>query len=49
MFLPGDPHEQRNLAGYNPSSGKESDTMEATEHTAMVTEGKMHISRTGEG
>lgn len=43
------PHEQRNLAGYNPYSRKEVGHSGATEHTGMVTEGKMHISRTGKG
>ena len=30
VFLPGEPHEQRSLAGYGPWSHKESDTTEAT-------------------
>ena len=30
VFLPGESHEQRSLAGYSPWDGKESDTTEAT-------------------
>ena len=33
VFLPGESHGQRSLAGYSPWGCKESDTMEATEHT----------------
>ena len=32
VFLPGESHEQRNLAGYNPQGHKESDTTEAMNH-----------------
>ena len=32
VFLPEESHEQRNLVGYNPWGGKESDTTEATKH-----------------
>ena len=32
VFLPGESHGQRNLAGYSPQGLKESDTTEATEH-----------------
>ena len=39
----------RNLVGYNPYGHKELDTTEATEQAGVVTEGKMYISRTGEG
>ena len=30
VFLPGEPHEQRSLAGYSPWGHKESDTTEVT-------------------
>ena len=30
VFLPGESHGQRNMAGYHPRGGKESDTTEAT-------------------
>ena len=30
VFLPGEPHGQRSLAGYSPQGRKESDTTEAT-------------------
>ena len=30
VFLPGEPHEQRSLVGYNPQGHKESDRTEAT-------------------
>ena len=33
VFLPGESHGQRSLAGYRPQSCKESDTTEATQHT----------------
>ena len=33
VFLPGESHGQRSLAGYSPWGCKESDTIEATEHT----------------
>ena len=32
VFLPGECHGQRSLAGYSPWGGKESDRTEATEH-----------------
>ena len=32
VFLPGESHGQRSLAGYSPWGHKESDTTEATEH-----------------
>ena len=35
VFLPGESHEQRSLAGYSPWGHKQSDTTEATEHTHM--------------
>ena len=34
IFLPGESHGQRSLGDYSPWGGKESDTTEATEHTA---------------
>ena len=33
VFLPGESHGQRSLAGYSPWGRKESDVTEATEHT----------------
>ena len=33
VFLPGESHGQRSLAGYSPWGHKESDTTEVTEHT----------------
>ena len=30
VFLPGELHGQRSLAGYSPQNGEESDTTEAT-------------------
>ena len=36
VFLPGESHGQRGLAGYSPRGLKESDTTEATEHTGCV-------------
>ena len=35
VFLPGESHGQRSLAGYSPWGHKESDTTEATEHPGM--------------
>ena len=32
VFLPGEPHGQRSLAGYSPRGRRESNTTEATEH-----------------
>ena len=32
IFLPGESHGQRSLAGYGPQGHKESDMTEATEH-----------------
>ena len=32
VFLPGESHRQRSLAGYSPLGRKESDTTEAAEH-----------------
>ena len=32
VFLPGESHGQRSLAGYSPWGHKESNTAEATEH-----------------
>ena len=36
VFLPGEPHGQRSLAGYSPWDHKESDMTEATWHTRTV-------------
>ena len=36
LFLPGESHRQRNLAGYSPQSHKESDM---TQHSTVLTEG----------
>ena len=36
VFLPGESHGQRSLAGYSPYSHKELDMTEATEHTQDV-------------
>ena len=33
VFLPGESHGQRSLAGYSPQGHKESDTTKAAEHT----------------
>ena len=35
IFLSGEPHGQRSLAGYSPWDRKESDTTEATEHACQ--------------
>ena len=35
VFLPGESHGQRSLAGYSPSCHAESDTTEVTEHACM--------------
>ena len=35
VFLPGESHGHRSLAGYSPQGRKESDTTEATEHTCI--------------
>ena len=37
VFLPGESHWQRSLAGYSPQDLKESDMTEATEHACMHT------------
>ena len=37
VFLPGESHGQRSLAGYSPRGCKESDTAEATESTHTLT------------
>ena len=36
IFLPGESHGQRILAGYSSQGHKESDTTEVTEHACMV-------------
>ena len=35
VFLPGEPHGQRSLAGYSPRGHRESNTTEATEHNLL--------------
>ena len=37
VFLPGESHGQRSLAGYSPQGHKESDTTEATTHARVHT------------
>ena len=37
VFLPGESHGQRSLAGYSPQGRKESDTTEVTKHSRIVT------------
>ena len=52
VFLPGEAHGQRSLAGYSPWSYKESDPTEATEHAstrAPVYTGKSCCNRTLRG
>ena len=36
VFLPGESHGQRSLAGFSPQGRKESDTTEATQHTRLT-------------
>jgi len=36
VFLPGESHGQRSLAGYSPQGCKESDITEATEHAHSI-------------
>ena len=43
VFLPGECHGQRSLAGYSPWGCKESDTTEATEHACIYTHILFHI------
>ena len=35
VFLPGESHGQRSLAGYSPGGQKESETNEVTAHACM--------------
>ena len=42
VFLPGESHGQKSLAGYCPWNHKESDMTEATEHTCTHTHTHMH-------
>ena len=44
IFLPGESHGWRSLAGYSPQSGKESDTTEVTEHTAQELQETLHTA-----
>ena len=36
VFLPGESHGQRSLAGYSPRGHKASDTTEATQHRQLT-------------
>ena len=36
VFLPGESHGQRNLAGYSPRDGRESDMTDVPEHGEQV-------------
>ena len=36
VFLPGESHGQKSLAGYSPWGLKESDTTEVTEHACII-------------
>ena len=36
IFLPGESHGQRNLAGYSPWGHKELDTIEGSEHSSIL-------------
>ena len=45
VFLPGESHGQRSLAGYNPLGRKESDMTEATEHMHKERERRKDRSR----
>ena len=48
VFLPGESHGQRNLAGYSPSGHKELDMTEATEHSTqhVISEYSNHCQKT---
>ena len=43
VFLPGESHGQRSLAGHSPQGHKEQDTTEAASHTCKVTFAIPHI------
>ena len=45
VFLPGESHGQRSLAGYSPWGHKESDTTEAPEHACVHVNYKACLSR----
>ena len=45
VFLPGESHGQRSLAGYSPWGHKQLDTSEATGHTSTYYE----INKVGDG
>ena len=47
VFLPGESHGQRSLAGYSPWGRKESDTTEATWHTHMLLDSRLASSARG--
>ena len=46
VFLPGESHGQRSLAGYSPWGHKETDTTEAIQHTltVLLTVGMSHTA-----
>ena len=44
VFLPGESHGRRSLAGYSHGVSKESDTTEEAEHTGCVKEIFVHLS-----
>ena len=46
VFLPGESHEQRSLAGYSPWGHKELDTTQVTEHARTHT--RTHIMAGGQ-
>ena len=45
VFLPGESHGHRSLAGYSPWACKESHTTEAAGHTSMHTEYEMNTQK----
>ena len=45
VFLPGESHGQRNLAGYSPWSCKKSDTTEATWHAHIQEKIKQSVAK----
>ena len=47
VFLPGESHGQRSLAGYSPQGCKESDTTEATWHARMLLDSQLASSARG--
>ena len=45
VFLPGESHGQRSLAGYSPWCHKKSDTIEVTEHARTGVKGRGNHSQ----